>query len=327
MEDTLTLEQQKLYNHVLTDTLEKYYEPSYTVDSDRYVGIEIEVEKATPDKVNQVISSNFITVTEDGSLRDGGLEYITCPHKSKYTTNLLQHLFKLLKSTHDFSQRTSIHIHVNARDMTPKQIRSLLLVYLTVERLLYRWIKHDRDKSIFCVPILETDLATYLLNKKQYNWMKYTGINLKPIQNLGTIEFRHMHGNGNVTETIIPWLNMILSLFKFAKQYEYSYIRQRIFQLNTTSNYYSFLYDVFGPYTDLLTHSAFHKDMEEGVSYIKTHSLTNTFAKKCATQHPESPYIRKKSILFPPTNVTKTSSLIEYLKTVTPHSQPNPETI
>jgi len=294
MEDNLTLENQRSYIIKLKDILEKHYEPIKTTDSERYVGVEIEVERAKPDKVNEIINENFIKITEDGSLRNSGLEYITCPHKSKYTINLLNHLFSLLHTKHEFSPRTSIHIHVNARDLTPKQIRALLLVYLTVERLLYNWIGNKRDQSIFCVPIIETDLATYLLNKKQYIWMKYTGINLKPMQELGTIEFRHMHGTKDIQGKIEPWLNMILCLFQFTKQHEYLDIQRRIFELNTTSNYYTFLYDIFGPLAGLLTHSNFHKDMEEGVCYIKTHSLTNTFAKKCSAIHPESPYAIKE---------------------------------
>jgi len=304
MEDTLTLEQQLGYPSQLKDTLEKYYQTKTTTDPERYVGVEVEVEKANPDIVYQIVHSSIIHSTEDGSLKDNGIEYITCPHKSKYTASLLKQLFGLLAKQHRFSSRTSIHIHVNARDMTPLQIRSLVLIYLSVERLLYNWIKHGRDKSIFCVPIIETDLASYLLNKKQYKWMKYTGINLVPLTKLGTIEFRHMHGNKDLAETIEPWLNMILCMFKYATRYEYKDIQKQIFELNTSSNYYSFLYNVFGEYAGLLANPNYSKDMEEGVCYIKTHSLTNTFAKKCAKLHPESPMENKNRLKNIPENVT-----------------------
>lgn len=289
MEDNLTLESQQPYPYSLINKLEKYYDSKETIDSERYVGIEIEVEKAAPSKVGETINESFIRVTLDHSLRNDGLEYITCPHKSKHTVNLLKEFFPLLKKGHEFTQRTSIHIHVNARDMTPKQIRALVLVYLTVERLLYNWIGHDRDKSIFCVPIIETELASMLLNKKQFNWMKYTGLNLKPLGTLGTIEFRHLYGTSDIDKTIEPWLNIILALFRYAKEVEYSYIIKRIFELNTTSNYYAFLHDVFGEYAGLLANKTYYKDMEEGVCYIKTHSLTNMFAKTCAKIHPGSP--------------------------------------
>lgn len=314
MEDNLTLNQQLTYNSVLADTLEKYYTPQLTVDPERYVGIEVEVENAASDTVHEIISHNFIKITEDGSLRNNGLEYITCPHKSKYTASLLEQLFSLLHKDHKFTTRTSIHIHVNARDMTPIQIRGLVLVYLTVERLLYNWIKNDRDKSIFCVPIIETELATYLLNKKKYDWMKYTGLNLKPLTGLGTIEFRHMHGNKDLQRNIEPWLNMILCLFKFATQHDYKYIQGRVFELNTTSNYYTFLHDVFGHYAGLLAHPEYHKDMEEGVCYIKTHSITNTYAKKCSIVHQDSPYVKRKQELA---KISETLAKTNYINTAT----------
>jgi hypothetical protein len=82
-------------------------------------------------------------------------------------------------------------------------------------------------------------------------------------------------------------------MFKYATQYEYKDIQKQIFELNTSSNYYAFLYNVFGEYAGLLANPNYSKDMEEGVCYIKTHSLTNTFAKKCAKLHPESPMENK----------------------------------
>ena len=131
--------------------------------NDVYFGIEVEIEQVPSlDLVGvKTINDNRYHIwnnVEDGSLRNNGREFVSIPmlgSDAEYCLNLLKtHLEKNPRTMgYEFTSRTSVHVHVNAQDMTPAQVRTLLLAYIVVEPLLYKFCSGRRHKNIFCVPV------------------------------------------------------------------------------------------------------------------------------------------------------------------------------
>jgi len=236
------------------------------------VGIEIEVENIT----QPVSPLAYWDVKSDGSLRNNGIELVSVPLQIKQVQLALEHVFEVLNQNNkpDFSNRTSIHIHVNCRDLTQDQLYNFILLYAIFEKHFYNMVGNKRLNSIFCVPVFRTNQLKHL-NTVVYglspDWHKYCGLNLLPLyqnsvtQGYGTIEFRHLHGTANQQE-ILEWINDILCLRKFACEVNKEELIQLIKEMNTTSSYLSLYSQVFAKGRKILTNK---KDFEECVSNTK----------------------------------------------------------
>lgn len=246
------------------------------LDKSSLFGIEVEVENLEEAPAGGGL---FWSVTDDGSLRNFGREYISRPLRGNQVEYALQNLFNCLKDfPYEFTPRCSIHVHCNARTMTPDQLNNMLMVYIIFEKLLFRFIGADRDKNIHCVPITNSSVieeiveVVYGLKTPQHGWMKYTALNLVPLSSKGTIEFRHMHGTDNI-EKIMTWINIILKMKLYAYKTETDIAKQEIFDLNSNSQYQQFVTRVFGQFTDVLlnniSYEEYSKFMEEGVKTAK----------------------------------------------------------
>lgn len=236
-------------------------------------GLELEIEFA--EDMSSVVNMRS---TEDGSLRNFGVEFITEPldySRVMYTLNEFFTRNKVYFKGDNYSERTSIHVHVNCLNLTYQQVASVLLVYQVFESLLFRFIGHDRDKNIFCVPLSECAIsyqaAENISNgnlQSVRRWMKYTALNLLPLETQGTIEFRHMEGNNNL-ERIGIWLRFIASIIKYATDYSYEEIKTSLSNLNTNSHYRNALQQVFGYDADVLTYPDSNEMIENGVLNMK----------------------------------------------------------
>lgn len=249
------------------------------VDKNTYVGLEMEIENVECFVHN---GSPYWRLTEDGSLRNHGYEFITPPIRAWRVEHALHQLLtKQIPPDVEYSDRTSVHVHINVRTLTVPQLEALVLTYLLFEKTLFSWIGHNRYENIFCVPICETNMGLMLdgliqRNNPHITWQKYTALNLLPITEKGTIEFRHLHGTGDIKK-IITWINLILSLKKFALRHEPDYIWHRIRTLNTSSEYRMFGEEVFGVLIEELYGPAFAQQVEECSIYIKNTCLPNDF--------------------------------------------------
>lgn len=253
------------------------------VDDNRKVGIEVEVENITAGTPH---NRNFWYIKEDGSLRNHGYEYISVPIKGREIEVGLHQLMRLsLPANADFSDRTSIHVHVNARDLTLEHILNIICLYLVFERLLYKFAGGHRYQNIFCVPIQETKLpialGNFIVNENIQTlikeWNKYSGMNLLPLKSQGTIEFRHMEGNRDIPR-ILNWINLLLSIFKFARDNSFRELHSMIKKLNSNSFYDDFAYAVFKKNAHLLMgNGRLQNAMEHGVSTVKAVSMPSPF--------------------------------------------------
>lgn len=254
------------------------YKKSVAMASDDYeIGIEIEIENIR----HHIPADYFIwEVKNDGSLRNNGYEYVSIPICGWRIPYAIHQFFGTVDQEYHFSPRTSIHVHLNALDMTPYQITGLILTYLAFEPLLYRFIGQDRDRNNFCVPLMDSNahIITYFTNDifvpPQLSQHRYLGLNLDAVRKFGTVEFRHLGGTDD-KEKILSWINLIFCLKKHAMAYDYRQIVNRVTELNSNSAYHAYFQEVFGSWGVVLDTSQLQKDMEWPVSRIKSLGLTN----------------------------------------------------
>jgi len=173
----------------------------------RLFGIEIEVEGVILSDGDSIIEGTPFYWTEDGSLRNDGIEFISYPLKE---TKLIRNTKTLLERLEgygaDFSDRCSIHIHVSDKRIE-KDPKGILKDYLFLEDEFFNLFP-ERRGSNFCIPIWDLSYIPYL-----NEWSKYLAINFKPFfDGRGTVEFRHGAGTFDINKIkdFIKLINRVL---------------------------------------------------------------------------------------------------------------------
>ena len=259
------------------------------------VGIEIEVEGL---KNGAPYPDYYWHGKEDHSLRNNGYEYASIPLRGYQIEKALTYLSNTLAATGvtpEFSNRCSVHVHLNVRDMTWDQVRSLVLLYSIFEKHFFHIAGTKRENNIFCVPLYKCDLKGGISQLEYYteNWQKYCAINLGPILGsqdvgrFGTIEFRHLYGTLDV-KTIIDWVNNLFKLRLAAVKYPFKDLWEKVVNLNSTSEYIQLYKDVFGEYADL----------NKMLKYDFESCITTTKEWELATQTYNNNAIQAGSILY-----------------------------
>jgi Putative amidoligase enzyme len=159
-----------------------------------------------------------IGLMHDGSLRNGGVEFITKPLTFKESLNTFGVLHKgLTLGPQPFSSRTSIHVHVNMTNMSMAQLKHFLLCYALLEPVFFEVAGETRKHNIHCVPLNFTILPSIYSKPIQdivKAWSKYSAFNLMPIKTQGTVEFRHLYGTADA-QVYQKWLTLIKELWDF----------------------------------------------------------------------------------------------------------------
>lgn len=273
------------FNGVLLDDLfGGSYMPSEVLPNRVYCGIEIEAENFNPraldDKCFQVWRAD-----NDGSLRNDGVEFILrLPMVGKNLEHAINSLFEYLPPSINFSERTSIHVHLDVRKWTRDQLLNLIILYLCFEKLFYQFAGKLRYYNLFCVPIQETMIPTrirnnfskFTINSLINYWGKYSGLNLLRITDYGSVEYRHMVGHRD-KDYLINWINLLMRLHLYAEKYTYKELFSKIKVLNTSSTYEAFVVNVFENDARLLMESNLKENMEPGVSTVKCISRPSKF--------------------------------------------------
>lgn len=199
--------------------------PSSILNSLEFVcGCEFEIEsvKAHPEHP-------AIVVVEDHSLRNSGYEYKTKPNDYKTTLELFSYLHSnITLGKEPFSHRTSIHVHVNVRNLSVATVRQMVLTYALLEPLFFKFVGPEREHNIFCVPLSFTTVPSNYKKDLAYmhgTWHKYTAFNILPLglgknseQGLGTLEFRHLYGTAD-QKVFKTWLTTLKELYDFFVKY------------------------------------------------------------------------------------------------------------
>lgn len=165
------------------------------------VGVEIEVEGVNlPQR-----GIRGWKAVPDGSLRNGGIEYVT--NGAITLKQLSEHLdvlkvnFAMMESQIADAHRGSVHIHVNVQDKTPEQVFTTLFLWLMVESLWMERCGPTRNGNLFCMSSSGSGeilpwARQFLARSRDGNWFqlwqrgKYSALNTDCIQNFGSLEFR-----------------------------------------------------------------------------------------------------------------------------------------
>lgn len=234
------------------------------------IGIEVEVENIR----DQVQLQHSWSVHTDGSLRNSGLEFISLPTPPRLVESAINHLFDKLPKEAHFSPRTSIHVHMNVRELSLAQIYNIVILYQCFEDLLYKFAGPERKKSIFCVPIGSTN---YYINLRRNfvgrgdgtSWSKYTGLNLAPMNEYGTIEFRHLRGTRDRT-VLFEWLHYLYAIWHYATSHTTDELESIIRECSLTRDYMHLGYSVFGDrFSKLSNNGSYTKTMREDLAISK----------------------------------------------------------
>jgi hypothetical protein len=258
-------------NAVAVQDCSKIYGASADViDSDLAVGIEVEVESFTAARNP---NGNVWILKGDGSLRNNGVEFITMPISARYAPAALDDLLgKSLSKDCCFSPRTSIHVHVDMQSFETNQVMDVVLLYTLLESLFYKYAGRGRIKNIYCVPVFDTSMlrgqaARNHLGATTDAWSKYSGLNLLRLKDLGTMEFRHMHGTFDAHKVSI-WIRLITKLCTFARNAGSEYIRKLCQSAEGAIDVPNLLRDVFGSDADYLKYRSF-EDVRRGLDAVR----------------------------------------------------------
>lgn len=244
-----------------------------TLDPSFVCGIELEVENARSahgSRKNPMFPALWNTHT-DGSLRNGGVEYVSAPCAGGAIVDAVNIMWDGLPADWSFSQRTSIHVHVNVRDLSWEQLQTLLLTYCVVENILFDFASLDRAGGIFCVPVVETtypDTVIGNLISNQHravaNWEKYSALNLTRLVDLGTVEFRHMPGCRDKAK-ILMWLSILNDLLLFARRSNVDSVYKTLESIGPRA----FLETLFSPpVMQAITHKEIFKLCRKGIDAV-----------------------------------------------------------
>lgn len=216
----------------------------YSIQSKELIGVEVEVEN-----VRRVdILRDAWQSKADNSLRNNGIEFVTRPIAAcDFPAAINSLVTESLGADACFSPRTSVHVHLNYSDNELEDVYNTVLLYSVFERLWFRFVGRQRIKNIFCVPLTETDHLREAARRgiRTDSWQKYTGLNLKPLAELGTIEFRHMHGTADVHKLCV-WVDLITRLKEFCVNQGSGKIRPIIASMDDDFQFERLLSDIFG---------------------------------------------------------------------------------
>lgn len=270
---------------MVTPWTESKLKATPTTNDDLIIGIELEIENLPKGLGRyQEMAYPFWHVEEDGSLRPRGeaWEFISTPAKMGTTLAEMETLFKTLGvSDRNYSDRTSVHIHTNVQDFTQKELSTLFLIYPVFEEVLFQFINHFkapeeqgycRDTNLYCIPWSACRMNNKAIEKVFQaqstfrHWQKYTALNILPVTDKGTVEWRHMHGTCNM-EKLTIWANLIGAIMRYCKSANLDDVVQRIKTLNDVSTYQQFFEEVLRhvlPYDE-----KYRRLMAEGVVNAK----------------------------------------------------------
>lgn len=281
---------------------------THLVNSKIRIGIEVEAERVfdfgLPDDLRQ-----YWNITEDGSLKDHGAEFVfSSPLRGASVVTALNLLEEYLTDIAAVCNgRTGLHVHMDARNMSTEQLTTLAVLYTLTERPLFSFAGADRLNNVFCRPVTEsTEIGVF---KHLFNSVaeddfrdafssahKYSALNIASIRSLGSIEFRHHYGTYNA-KRIILWLNILMSLYN--KAVEVAASKDPAATLNDICllDKSAILNEVYGEYASVLRYNSevdHQKCVHSAFDVLSNTRITARVIKRGSKVHAK---IRKK--LFP----------------------------
>lgn len=203
-----------MYNKTLSEYLGRWDR----IDPDVEVGIEIEVEG---ENLPREPIKGWRAVP-DGSLRGESAEYVFNGPAAR--ANVLGRLktleTALSKATVNQSYRTSVHVHINQRDVLLKDIYGQILLYTIWEDVLGELCGNERVGNLFALRAKDAEfyleqlhravMDDYLSHLNTQD-LRYTAVNPMALFVHGTLEYRSMRGTTD-TKVIQEWVEYLLAI-------------------------------------------------------------------------------------------------------------------
>lgn len=244
---------------VLRDTLAEQFGASYNTPG--MFGIELEAEG----NLDQ-IATKFWKTEVDGSLRNGGLEFIL--KKPVDLTELGAALDEFVDNTKGFtfakSIRTSCHVHVNMQPFKFREIYAVIGAYWLFEDILVELCGPERVGNLFCLRASDAQASvqwiTESIRRTLSSWndqfllnfhpdtSKYAALNLSSVSRFGSLEFRSMRGIYTKKE-ISQWVNILNSFITQAKK---DGTPQKVYQIFKDATPKDLVDHYFGEYADVI---------------------------------------------------------------------------
>lgn len=253
-----------------------------------YLGLEIEVE-GYPDEESNCIYEGMSAhwqVKGDNSLRNGGLELVfRRPLFGKDVKDALENMEQVMEENPpQLSERCSVHVHVDVRDLSINQLIRLILIYTLYERAIVKYHGSSRETNVFCLPFyivpnglsalghcIQGDLSDNEFVRVagqaiRENSEKYSALNLRSMFEFGSVEFRHMPGTVNKNK-ILEWINIILSMKAAAEEMEfepgsfYDVVRDMGLRELTSQ--------VFKDYEEVISYQGMYRDIMLGLNLVR----------------------------------------------------------
>lgn len=211
------------------------------------VGIELEFEKYR--RPRDGVDAQYWTTIPDGSLRDNGIEFVSCPLFPEDVREALKEANELIELTRvKATLRCGIHVHLNVGDCTMGQLWSLSALYVLLEPTLFAVWAPQRQHSHFCVPSfsntvltqamftdvmmlreevqkepaydydgeeLEGETIMHIPPLKLMHANKYTALNYRRVGDLMTVEFRHLDATKDMNR-VQQWIDLLLRIQSLA---------------------------------------------------------------------------------------------------------------
>lgn len=211
----------------LRSTLESVFEKQYRTPG--VVGIELEAEGNL-----YQINTPYWKTEVDGSLRNGGLEFILKkPVPMESLADALDQFAEQAKGmTFSKSIRTSCHVHMNVQPYTFKELYAIIGAYWLFEDILVEMCGRDRVGNLFCLRASDAAASVHWVVDSIKNTLtswsrkflldfhvdhsKYAALNLSALARYGSLEFRSMRGIYTKKE-ISQWVNILHSLITVAR--------------------------------------------------------------------------------------------------------------
>ena len=212
----------------------------------------------------------------DGSLRNDGVEFVTDKLYGKDLSLALDELndyFMTLSCNPTESDRCSVHIHLDIRDLSKTEFIRLLIDYAIFENVLFNYCGKHRKDNLYCLPFARSDMFKKTLadmytsfeERTKFTHIirafpKYSALNVGASAYYCSLEFRQYGGTTDMMR-IKEWINIIMCLKKNCKGNSADNLHRDI----SRYGYGNYLERVFGKYSKVLDYNDCEADIIEGV--------------------------------------------------------------
>jgi hypothetical protein len=166
-------------------------------------------------------------VIPDGSLRDDGIEFVfRNPAGGANAQKRISDAFRYIQQegiNPICSERTSIHVHIDVRDMEWEKLWKMIVAYSIVEPYLFQLCGEHRAGNIYCLSLEEgsgqipvyRNFRSPSTAQHGGGGAKYAALNFGALAQFGSLEFRGHEGTNDPTR-ILLWMNTLLRLREWA---------------------------------------------------------------------------------------------------------------